>query len=247
MTINKETVDRLFELALEAGDKKVISNDAGNFTVGADGRVTRLLPENLSKDYVSVSTLTGIVDLIKHSNELSNKKLFVQITRPNEVRVMGALDEFGRRELLFISLAQLPDISFDQFMSSEYLNIMLQSQFVETDDRNILLKVIGNLKEETVSNTNDDGVSQGVTIKSGVASVAKVKVPNPVILAPYRTFNEVEQPESKFIFRMHEGMQGAIFEADGGAWKNEALQNIKVFLQKALSDEMKNQRVVVIA
>lgn len=35
--------------------------------------------------------------------------------------------------------------------------------------------------------------------------------------------------------------------ANGGSWKNEALQNIKVFLQKALSDEIKNQRVVVIA
>ena len=51
--------------------------------------------------------------------------------------------------------------------------------------------------------------------------MADVKVPNPVTLRPFRTFIEVEQPESKFIFRMREGGRCAIFEADGahGSWR----------------------------
>lgn len=63
-------------------------------------------------------------------------------------------------------------------------------------------------------------------------------VPNPVNLIPYRTFLEVQQPASDFIFRMKSscGVQCAILEADGGAWKNEAMNNIKEYLKNALAD-----------
>ena len=62
-------------------------------------------------------------------------------------------------------------------------------------------------------------------------------VPNPVTLKPYRTFLEVDQPASDFIFRMKEysGSIGcALFEADGGAWKMEAMQNMEAYLQDEL-------------
>lgn len=59
----------------------------------------------------------------------------------------------------------------------------------------------------------DDGVSQVATARSGVASVGKVVVPNPISLRPYRTFLEVEQQESDFVFRMHEGPKLALFGA----------------------------------
>jgi hypothetical protein len=50
---------------------------------------------------------------------------------------------------------------------------------------------------------------------------------------------EVEQPVSSFIFRMKEdkyskGIQCALFEADGGAWKLEAMQAIKAYLDSEL-------------
>ena len=69
-----------------------------------------------------------------------------------------------------------------------------------------------------------------------MAKVADVVVPNPVTLAPYRTFLEVEQPASKFIFRIKEGGQLALFEADGGAWQHEAILNIKNYLIEQLKD-----------
>ena len=52
-------------------------------------------------------------------------------------------------------------------------------------------------------------------------------------LRPYRTFTEVVQPASDFIFRMKEdrGITCALFEADGGAWKNAAMKNIKEYLE----------------
>ena len=60
----------------------------------------------------------------------------------------------------------------------------------------------------------DDGVGQTVTAKSGVTRTTKVDVKNPWMLAPFRTFPEVAQPESPFILRMDKDSQCALFEGD---------------------------------
>lgn len=95
------------------------------------------------------------------------------------------------------------------------------------------------MENGTIATYGDDGVTQKATVKSGIASRSDAVVPNPVILQPYRTFTEVIQPASNFIFRMREnrggGVECAIFEADGGAWKNEAMKNIKDYLAKELN------------
>ena len=98
-------------------------------------------------------------------------------------------------------------------------------------------------KEDAIKSISDDGVSQAATIKTGVASVNDVKVPNPVVLAPFRTFPEISQPESKFIFRMQSGPRAALFEADGGAWRNEAMMKIKACLEEQLK-EIKNIQII---
>lgn len=75
------------------------------------------------------------------------------------------------------------------------------------------------------------------------------QVPNPVILAPYRTFPEIEQPLSKFIFRMKNdrGPEAALFEADGKAWRNKAIRDIKEYLEKALEDLEGDLQIQIIA
>jgi hypothetical protein len=74
-----------------------------------------------------------------------------------------------------------------------------------------------------------------VTAKSGISTVENVIVPNPVMLCPFRTFAEVEQPESEFVFRMQTGFKAALFEADGGKWKLYAMQNVKAYLEEKLA------------
>lgn len=81
-------------------------------------------------------------------------------------------------------------------------------------------------------------MTQKATVKTGIASKGEAIVPNPVILKPYRTFVEVDQPLSQFVFRMkqdkYDGIQCALFEADGGAWKIEAMKSIKEYLKEQL-------------
>ncbi len=137
---------------------------------------------------------------------------------------------------------------FGHFLSQEEMVIFLQSQFIHDgksdveDDRDIVLRVVSNLRDEQVKQQIDDGVTQTVKINSGVATVDEVKVPNPVKLIPYRTFQEVAQPASNFVFRMQEGMRSALFLADNNQWQVEAKNNIKRFINEAqqkMFDELK--------
>ena len=75
-------------------------------------------------------------------------------------------------------------------------------------------------------------------MKTGISSKAVKALPNPVTLRPYRTFTEVEQPASSFIFRCRQsgddGVQFMLAEADGGAWRAEAMKNLKAFMEQAV-------------
>lgn len=100
----------------------------------------------------------------------------------------------------------------------------------------------------TIASYGDDGITQKATVKTGLASRGDAVIPSPVTLKPYRTFTEVDQPESRFVFRMkedkYEGVQCALFEADGGAWKLQAMENIKGYLERELVGQ---EKFIVIA
>lgn len=109
------------------------------------------------------------------------------------------------------------------------------------------MKVAGNVEAKTTANYGDDGISQKTTIKSEIASKVDVLVPNPVTLKPYRTFLEVEQPESQFVFRISEEKEQPVFkliEAEDGLWKLRAKENIKCYLEKMLEDSAKTITVL---
>lgn len=183
-----------------------------------------------------VTTLTALTDYVKGDIDPKyGEQRLIHVVSPDKVTIYSILRDDRERESYIRADALLPDnIAFDRFVGTEEFNIILQSSFVDNKDRELLLKVVGNVKDTTIKQAGDDGVSQVATIKTGVASVNDVVVPNPVILAPYRTFPEIEQPESKFIFRMQSGPSAALFEADGGAWRNEAMQRIKKYLEENL-------------
>src|SRR5690606_11961476 len=100
---------------------------------------------------------------------------------------------------------------------------------------------LGNVRTEASVGTSDDGVTQKVEVKAGISMVGMAEVPNPVTLAPYRTFHDVTQPESPFVLRVKmEGERAfaALFEADGGRWQQTAVQEIAAWLEKELKGKI---------
>lgn len=195
---------------------------------------------------IEVHSLSGFVDYIQSGFD-GDTKLMVHVKSPTQVIAFTAFNRDYHRNYMIKATAMLPEFSFGRWYDTEEINIKLQSCFVKTEDRDIMLKVVGNIKEEAVNTVGDDGVSQSVVAKTGVATVANVKVPNPVILKPYRTFVEVDQPASEFVFRMQSGPRCALFEADGGAWQLDAMKKIEAYLSSRLSKEIKEKKVVIIA
>lgn len=248
MDLTKEAIKFMTEMETKPHERIVEMEDGRLFAVNTSGNVEEVFPHAIVSDTpININTLSGLVNYIQSNIERIDESLIVHIADETRIHLMGTLEIDGRRELLATANAIVPRFSFNSFMDTEEFNIALQSKFVLNEDRQILLQVVGNVSEENVKNTGDDGVSQAITINQGVASKADVKVPNPVVLAPYRTFLEIEQPESQFIFRMKDGPRGAIFEADGGAWRNQAIVNIREYLKEQLSEEIEAKRITILA
>ena len=189
---------------------------------------------------IEMTTLTSLVEYIKAGIDTMDDKMIVHVSSPEKVLLYSMLDLERVREYIVEVNAQVPEFRYGRYMDHESFLIALQSKFIPNDDRELLLKFTGTVENGTVSQYGDDGVTQKATIKTGIASKGEAVVPNPVRLRPFRTFVEVEQPESAFVFRMRQdsddGVECAVFEADGGAWKNAAMENIKKYLQLELSD-----------
>nr|DAD84996.1 MAG TPA: hypothetical protein [Siphoviridae sp. ctD6g5] len=190
---------------------------------------------------IEMCTLTSLVDYIKGNIDSMSDKMIIQVVDPETVVLFSQLNEERYREKMVVVKARIPDFRFDTYMDQENFCINLQSKFIDDPDtdRALILKFAGTMEAGTIAEYGDDGVTQKATVKTGIASKGEAIVPNPVKLRPYRTFLEVEQPASEFIFRVkqnkYDGISCAIFEADGGAWKIAATSSIKDYLQFELS------------
>lgn len=195
---------------------------------------------NPKAEPLHMSTLTSLVDYLHSGTDVLAERMIVQIVNPTKVVLTSMLDQERQREKTAVVEADVPDFRYGYFIGHEEFLIALQSKFIPGYDRNLLLKFAGTVENGTIAQYGDDGVTQKATVKTGIASKGEAVVPNPVKLSPYRTFTEVGQPESSFIFRMKEGSQGdiqcAIFEADGGTWRNAAMKEIKEYLASELED-----------
>lgn len=202
-----------------------------------------ILPEKAPcPDTFYTFSLNGLVDFIEADVDgiFSDPDVrhIVSVCDVDSVKVYSPLVGYHKtRHVIAECKARNPRIPFDSYMDPEDFQIMVQTRFKDSENRKLILKLAGNIKDEQSMQTADDGVSQKVTIKKGVSTVADLIVKNPVELTPLRTFYEVEQPSSPFVLRFSENAKVALFEGDGGAWKLEAVENIKKWLRTKLYGE----------
>lgn len=200
---------------------------------------------------VQGNTLTALVDYIGNcAEEFRGSEMLVHIVSPTEVRLMSSLDAERKREVLFETTANVSQFRFDDWYDQERFMIELQANFEMNEDLAAIMKLAGNIERKNDQTFSDNGTNQVATMQVGVASKANVIVPNPVTLVPFRTFQEVAQPASKFVFRIGDKEVPAfkIVEAENNIWKNEAIRNIKTYLDDAVSEmpEGIRNRIVLI-
>lgn len=200
-------------------------------------------PENTPPAELQFKTLLGLtgyltenIDAVSHG---LNDGVFLHVFDFNQVDLHGNLKPEADNRRFQYAQANLhaESFRFGQWYDLETFIIAIQSMFVADESTEALLSVIGHLANEVIVEHKDEGFGQSVQVKTGITTKSQVKIVNPMTLRPYRTFREVEQPESQFIFRLRkkESMQCALFEADGGKWKLDAITNIKRWLEDKLS------------
>lgn len=233
----KEAMQYLHSLARPA----VVEVDGQKFSTVSLNRIS----EAANVAELKVNTLTGLVDYVKSQFD-GEKKLMIQVKSPTEVLLFDALDSTNDRRFYINAQALLPSITFEQFMDREKFQIMMQANFVDNEDKAVVLSIISNIVEDGSAEVKDNGMAQQVTVKKGVASVGYETIPGRVILKPFRTFAEIIQPESEFILRLREGSRVGLFEADGGAWELNAIHSIKDYLAEILVKEIESKQISII-
>lgn len=100
---------------------------------------------------------------------------------------------------------------------------------------------------QPVARKLDDGLTIEIrrVCTDGTRNACSILVKPRVSLRPYRTFQEVEQPESEFLLRLDKDEGVGLFEADGGMWKLRARETVKAFLEAQLAEEVSSGAVIV--
>lgn len=205
-------------------------------------------------DGVQMHTLTGLVDYMLSEPDLG-RGLMIHIRDHETVDICSNAHGPWHQRDLYAKATPMPidQFRFGQFMELDKFMISFASKFVDTFVKADIIKYLGNIKAESVKTSEDDGISQTVQIKNSLGRLDNVLLEPIVRLAPYRTFPEIEQPESRFLFRLEQRSGSlplvALFEADGGAWKVDAIETIRKFLfdLKASSEDPSVRSVPIIA
>jgi hypothetical protein len=226
-------IDKSFIEKIESMSQVTIHNIAG---VDYSNKLLNEVKKPATPDpkLLNLHTLSGIIDYIKNKLD-DEKKYTVQIDDYNLVSVYGVFEpQYGRRKEYVRSNFIDFNYEFNSFLPQDMFVINLLSQFIETEELKNVIEYTGNVEDGAKVHTEDDGHSQSTAVKTGIVSLDKKILPNPVNLKPRRTFPEIEQPESQFVLRMQPGAQFALFEASGGFWRVECIHAIRDYLKEQL-------------
>ena len=221
----------------------------------SDRQLYRVPNEIDGPDPLYVNTLSGFMDYAAanegHPTEYVNKPIYIQIVSPTEVRLVSILNTDNKRSTYIKAQALLPDQNFGRVLDQERFLIWLRTSFVDTESRKNMIEFSGCVTGNDVVNLDDDGISQKVSVSTFVGTRDAIAPTDPV-LRPYRTFVDIEQPESQFVFRAEKANMGVgfvLYEADGGAWKTVAMDNIRKYILKYMEDHQAafdGRKVIVI-
>ncbi len=213
----------------------------------------------LAMEKVDLFTLTSLVEYLRSGIDVPNKfveHIFINVTAPDHVSVYSEAnkDNYYTRTAIADVKAMLPVVKIGKWVDQTEFCIMLRANFIDSacedgacqeltvpdTDKDALICVASNIVSGTIAQYEDTGITQKATIKTGIQESEDKLLPEKVTLRPYRTFFEVEQPKSEFIFRAQDGrcdgVQLSLHEADGGRWKLDAMAAVRQYLVDALAD-----------
>ena len=216
----------------------------------SDHELVRIAPHVDRPREITVNGLSSIAELIREEYDIFSDSLpiYIRIIDAREVAVFTSYDDMMARDALYRCTCDAPAFR-PGWMEHDEAIIKLRSIFVQdgdTSDLEYVMDLLSRVSKESSVTSSDNGISQTVEARQGVALSQRVKVRPIVRLTPYRTFLEFEQPTSEFLLRLDEDGRVGLLEADGGRWKVDAKTEIAGFFDIVLKDLIESRKVVVL-
>lgn len=226
---------------------QIFEKDGATFVVYAEEAPHQLRPDIDHPDILPLHSLDALVKLVRTEASKAETPLYITIPDHLTVRCFGQPQPGARffRQVYYEAHAtDVPGWDEKVQLGFEEAQIAMRTRFQETADTVYALKLLSDICCGAKVVYNDNGIATTVTTQKGVALQSNEQIRPIITLKPYRTFQEVEQPESIFLIRVNE--RGITFtEADGGMWKLKARQTVKAFLEEQLAEEVAGNGVYI--
>jgi hypothetical protein len=192
---------------------------------------------------LKVTTLTGFVGAVIEGidgSDLRKGQVLVHVEDYKTVKLVEReANEYGDRQTFIAAVyPERAAFPFSNYLDPETFIIKLQQGFEATENVAKLIALVSALSYANSVRTEDDGITQQVTVNKGAVTRGNATVVPMWPLAARRTFSEVTQPVTPFLLRMR-GEDGklpqiALHEIDGGVWQNQAMAAIAEYLEPHL-------------
>lgn len=198
---------------------------------------------------VEFNELSSLVTMIEKEWEKDRGQLFINVESPFKVSTFTKVDvELERQEPYEVSFIG-KQFDFGKWLDYENFIISLRALFIETEERDKLLNLIASIKNVDNNEISDNGITQTATTKKG-AILEKGELKAIYNLTPYRTFRDVLQVSSEYLFRISQArgeLSFALFTADGENWRKSQKSIIEYYLSEALKSKIVSGEVVVVS
>ncbi|GHS85587.1 hypothetical protein AGMMS49957_01970 [Synergistales bacterium] len=241
----REAIEKIVELA----KVDVIEVEGNSFIAAKDGSgVQQIRPDTEFPKTLNLYSLDALVQMVKTEAPTA-------FTGPFYINAQGhddvicytqPLDVLRKRrgELYTVKAKDIPGWEENVQFSFEEALIAIRTRFQQTPDSDYLLKLLSDITNGAKITFTDNGIASTVVSQKGIALQENAVIRPIVRLKPYRTFQEVDKPESEFHIRVSE--RGIKFvEADGGMWKLTARRTVADYLAQKLDEMVEAGEVIV--
>lgn len=220
-----------------------------DFLISNDGKATQVLPAIEHPDTLGLHSLDALIKMVvTELKPTAGNPVYITIPDHLTVRCFAQPDagkRYHRQFFYEVKATDVPGWDTKVQLGFEEAQIALRTRFQETEDTIYAMKLLSDICTGAKVIYNDNGIATTITTQKGVALQGSAQIKPIVSLKPFRTFQEVAQPESIFLIRVND--RGISFtEADGGMWKLHARETVKAHLESALV-ELVNEGAVVVA
>jgi len=245
MELQKEAIEKIVELA----DPRINTIDGATYLfhkTGDDYTQVHATPE--FPETLALNSLDALVAMIKTEAVKRHAPPFYLMAKAHDsVKCYTQPMDILRNEravLYNVIAADVPGWADNTQLPFEEALIAIRTRFQQSPDIIYLLKLLSDITNGAKVTYSDNGMATTVVTQKGVALQGSDTIRPIVKLRPYRTFLEIDQPESEFHIRVSE--RGIKFiEADGGMWKLTARRTIAEYLSERLADMVGSGDVIV--